>query len=57
LRAGKYRTAFPECHPSGPYRPDEEEGQQLLDLKKAYDAGAISRDEYDRLRKKIVQGE
>jgi hypothetical protein len=30
-------------------------GQQLLDLKKAYDAGAISREEYDRLRKQIVE--
>ena len=32
-------------------------GQQLLDLKKAYDAGAMSKDEYERLRKKVVEGQ
>ena len=32
------------------------QGQQLLDLKKTYDAGAISKEEYERLRKKIVEG-
>jgi hypothetical protein len=31
-------------------------GQQLSDLKKAYDTGAISEDEYNRLREKIIQG-
>jgi hypothetical protein len=29
-------------------------GQQLMDLKKAYDAGAISESEYERERKKIL---
>ncbi len=29
-------------------------GQQLLDLKKALDAGAITQKEYDRERKKIL---
>jgi len=32
------------------------QGQQLLDLKKSYDAGAMSKQEYERLRKKIVEG-
>jgi hypothetical protein len=30
-------------------------GQQLIDLKKALDTGAISQKEYDTLRKKIIQ--
>jgi uncharacterized membrane protein len=29
-------------------------GQQLMDLKKALDAGAITQDEYDKQRKKIL---
>ncbi len=29
-------------------------GQQLIDLKKAYDSGAISQSEYERERKKIL---
>lgn len=29
-------------------------GQQLIDLKKAYDSGAISESEYERERKKIL---
>jgi len=29
-------------------------GQQLIDLKKALDAGAITKDEYDKERKKIL---
>jgi hypothetical protein len=29
-------------------------GQQLLDLKKALDAGAITQEEYDKERKKIL---
>jgi hypothetical protein len=33
------------------------QGQQLLDLKKAYDAGAISKEEYERLGQKIVSRE
>jgi hypothetical protein len=32
-------------------------GQQLLDLKKAYDAGTISQDEYERMRQAILRGE
>jgi uncharacterized membrane protein len=31
-------------------------GQQLLDLKKAYEAGAISKDEYEEMRERIVKG-
>jgi len=31
-------------------------GQQLMDLKKALDSGAISQQEYDRLREKVIQG-
>lgn len=30
-------------------------GQQLVDLKKAYDAGAISRRQYDEQRKKLLK--
>ncbi len=30
-------------------------GQQLLDLKKAYDSGAISSDEYEHERKKLLK--
>lgn len=30
------------------------EGQQLMDLKKALDARAISKDEYDRMRVRII---
>ena len=30
-------------------------GQQLLDLKKALDAGAINQEEYERLRKKVLE--
>jgi hypothetical protein len=29
-------------------------GQQLIDLKKAFDTGAMNRDEYDREREKIL---
>jgi hypothetical protein len=29
-------------------------GQQLMDLKKAYDAGAMSKDEYERERQRIL---
>lgn len=29
-------------------------GQQLIDLKKAYDSGAMSQSEYERERKKIL---
>lgn len=29
-------------------------GQQLLDLKKAYDAGAMSKEEYERERQRIL---
>lgn len=29
-------------------------GQQLLDLKKAYEAGALSQQEYERERKKLL---
>jgi hypothetical protein len=32
-------------------------GQQLLDLKKALDAGTMSKDEYERLREAIIRGE
>ena len=32
------------------------EGQQLLDLKKALDAGAISKEEYERMRTRIIEG-
>lgn len=32
-------------------------GQQLLDLKKAHDAGVLSREEYDRMREAIIRGE
>jgi hypothetical protein len=30
-------------------------GQQLLDLKKAYEAGALSKEEYERERKKVLK--
>lgn len=30
------------------------QGQELLDLKKAYDSGAISKDEYERARARIL---
>lgn len=29
-------------------------GQQLLDLKKAYDSGAMTKDEYERERQRIL---
>ena len=29
-------------------------GQQLLDLKKAFDAGAMTKDEYERERLKVI---
>ena len=29
-------------------------GQQLLDLKKAFDAGAMNKDEYERERLKVI---
>ncbi len=32
-------------------------GQQLLDLKKAHDAGTISKEEYERMREAIIRGE
>jgi len=32
------------------------QGEQSFDVKKAYGAGAISKDEYERLRKKTVPG-
>ena len=30
-------------------------GQQLMDLKKAYDSGAMSKEEYDKEREKILE--
>jgi hypothetical protein len=30
------------------------QGQELLDLKKAYDSGAISKEEYERVRARIL---
>ncbi len=30
-------------------------GQQLLDLQKAYEAGAMSKDEYERERKRVLE--
>jgi len=30
-------------------------GQQLLDLKKAYDSGAVTKQEYEQQRKKILE--
>jgi hypothetical protein len=35
-------------------RLDVTVGQQLIDLKKAHDAGALSRDEYDRQRSRLI---
>lgn len=32
-------------------------GQQLLDLKKAYDAGVISTQEYEAMRESILRGQ
>ncbi len=32
-------------------------GQQFLDLKKAFEAGALSKDEYERERKRILEKE
>jgi hypothetical protein len=32
-------------------------GQQLLDLKKAHDAGTLSKEEYERLREALIRGE
>jgi hypothetical protein len=32
-------------------------GQQLLDLKKAYDAGVISKEEYEAVRESILRGQ
>jgi uncharacterized membrane protein len=31
-------------------------GQELMDLKKAYDSGALTEKEYQRQRKKILEG-
>jgi hypothetical protein len=31
-------------------------GQQLLDLKKAYEAGAMTKEEYERERQRVLQG-
>lgn len=35
-------------------RLDVTVGQQLIDLKQAHDAGALSRDEYDRQRARLI---
>jgi Short C-terminal domain len=32
-------------------------GEQLLDLKKAYDAGTLSKEEYETMREAILRGE
>ena len=34
----------------------ETQGQQLLDLKEAYDSGVISEKEYEATKKKILKG-
>lgn len=39
---------------SGKQRTDTSAGQQLSDLRKAYDSGAITRDEYERERRRII---
>jgi Short C-terminal domain len=32
-------------------------GQQLLDLKKAYDSGTLSHEEYETMRQAILRGQ
>lgn len=30
-------------------------GQQLIDLKKAYDSGAITEDQYNKMKKEVIE--
>lgn len=49
-------TLLPGCGwwSSGTQRTDASVGQQLSALRKAYDSGAITRDEYERERRRII---
>jgi hypothetical protein len=44
---------LPACGSSG-QRSDASTGQQLAALRKAYDSGVITREEYERERRRIV---
>ncbi|MFO1319387.1 MAG: SHOCT domain-containing protein [Burkholderiales bacterium] len=41
--------------PTGP-RVDVTIGQQLIELKEAHDSGALTDKEYDRQRKRLIEG-
>src|SRR5262249_31330078 len=45
------------CAADASYSQTPTPRQELLDVKRAYDAGAMSKDEYERLRKKVVEGQ
>jgi uncharacterized membrane protein len=49
-------ASLPACGwwSSGSQRTDASVGQQLSDLRKAYDAGTITREEYERERRRII---
>lgn len=49
-------TLLPGCGwwSSGKQRTDTSAGQQLSDLRKAYDSGSITREEYERERRRII---
>lgn len=48
-----YGCGSPMPAPAGP-RVDVTIGQQLIELKEAHDAGALSDKEYDRQRKSLI---
>ncbi len=44
------------CGSSTTVQQTETQGQQLMDLKEAYDSGVISEKEYNETKKKILKG-
>jgi len=44
------------CGSSTTIQQTETQGQQLLDLKEAYDKGVITEKEYSKTKKKILKG-
>lgn len=50
---GSLNKAHGELH----YNNNISKGQELIDLKKALDKGAISNDEFEKMKKKVIDNE
>lgn len=53
LSCGSLNKAHGELH----YNNNISKGQELIDLKKALDEGAISKDEFELMKEKVIDNE